>query len=173
MQLGDPGLELERVLTHPRNKPLSGEERAVLNYELRLAKMRFPPPVGNPDNPIRCWWCPWGKKDILNERDALNRYAKKVIADNALRSQDFAREVLIHLGFTLPEIIEREKAQLGKEVKTTQTLGQVDLPTTVRTPVLTSQQPARTLAQPAMMAPRQPQWFPWVMLGLAVMRLFR
>lgn len=177
MQLGDPGLELERVLAHPANKPLDGDERALVKHITNSAGVWFPPPVGNPDNPIRCWWCPWGKKKILTERDVLNKRAHTIMAQNAVRSQDFAREVLIHLGFTLPEVIEREKAAMGAPMQLAG-LAQNDLsPTTQRIPVLTTQAPARTLA-PDVIPVRPPQQnlaalIPWALLALSVFRTFR
>ena len=170
--LGDQlsGLEQQRLLTHPRMKPLSGDELALLEYMRGVEGVpKLPPSIHNPDNPLRYPAAPWTGKDILNTRDILNRRAKKVIAQNKLRSQDFAREVLIRLGFTLPEVLEREKVAMGQ-------LGQIQMPTTATMPVLTTQQPARTLSQAAPSLVKKVKaaaLIPWVLLALSVFRTFK
>lgn len=177
MQLS--GLEQERLSTHPRDKPLSGDELALLAYMQKVEGVpHLPLPVKNPDNPVRCNWCPWGQKDILNTRDILNRRARKIIERNKLRSQDFSREVLIHLGFTLPEVLEREKIAMGLAGMN---LAQFDIdqmkpPTTQTMPVLTTQQPARTIplttAPPPTKKVEPAALIPWALLAMSVFRTF-
>ena len=164
------GLEQERLVTYPRMKPLSGDELALLAY-MRGAEgiPKLPTPIRNPDNPLRYSAAPWSGKNIPNTRDILNRRAKKIIARNKLRSQDFSREVLIHLGFTLPEVLEREKTAMGQ-------LGQIQTPTTATMPVLTTQQPARTLSQAAPLPIKKVDAaavIPWVLLALSGFRTFK
>jgi len=170
MQLS--GLELERVYAYPRTKPLSGDELGLLGYLQRTEGLpALPPPVNNPDNPLRYPGAPWSGKDIFNTRDILNRRANKIIAKNKVETKSFARQVLIHLGFTLPEIIERAQAQAGMAG-----LDQVAPPTTAREPVLlTSDLTARTLAAPATLAPQMDiaKYIPWLLLALSVVRTFK
>lgn len=174
MQLGDPGLELERAYVTERTKPLNVDERALLEHIFKREGNYPPwpkPYLKNPDNPLRCTWCPWYGKDIINTRDVFNRYQAPLIARNKDRSQDFAREVLIHLGFELPDIIEREKVAMGMEG-----LDQVELPTTERLDILTTQQPARTLAPETQVRPQQQDMaalIPWALLALSIFRTFR
>ena len=174
MQLSDPGLELERAYVTERTKPLNVDERALVGHILRGGHgyPRWPTPyLKNPDNPLRCSWCPWWGKDIINTRDVFNRYQAPLIARNKDRSQDFAREVLINLGFKMPDIIEREKVAMGMKG-----LGQVDLPTTERLDILTTQQPARTLAPETQARPQQQDMaalIPWALLALSIFRTFR
>lgn len=64
MQLS--GLELERVYAYPRTKPLSGDELGLLGYLQRTEGLpALPPPVNNPDNPLRYPGAPWSGKDIF------------------------------------------------------------------------------------------------------------
>lgn len=160
MQLA--GLELERVFEHPRAKPLDNDELALLAYIQRRDGVYFPPPARNPDVPLRYPAAPWTGKDIFNTRDVLNRRAKQIIADNAARSKSFASDVIF---------------EIAKIHSAAGTAGLAQLPATVTRPVLTTQQPTRTIPIDAPPAPAQQMDFakmiPWVLLGLSVVRTFK
>lgn len=170
MQLS--GLELERTYAYERTKPLNPDELGLLGYmQVAEGVPMLPMAVNNPDNPLRYVGAPWSGKDIFNTRDILNRRANKIIAKNKVESQSFVRQVLINLGFKLPDIIEREQVQAGMAG-----LDQVAPPTTAREPVLlTSELTARTLATPTPAAPQMDiaKYIPWMLLALSLVRTFK